>query len=207
MRRGTVVVVIVVVAVAAVLLVRGVPWRRGPEVVLVGDSITAQSEPVFEDKLGSRWGLTMQGEPGHRSDELLPAVPALAEHHPVQVVVNLGTNDVMQRKDPAETEAALEQLALGFSGARCVHLVTVNEHMVRLEDPGLTTRITDLNTRIRDLAARHGWDTIPWDEIVKMYDVGPQPEGPITVDTVHPTDYGEHVLADAYGDALDECAL
>jgi hypothetical protein len=79
--------------------------------------------------------------------------------------------------------------------------------MVRPDDPALPTRVTDLNARIRALAARRGWGIVPWDELVKLYDLGPQPDGPITSDTVHPTEFGEHVLADAYGKALEGCAL
>jgi lysophospholipase L1-like esterase len=206
MRRSTVIVGVVVLAVVALVVLAKVR-ARGPEVVLVGDSITAQTRDLFINQLGGDWGVTVQGEPGHRSDELLPAVPPLAAQHPVQVVVNLGTNDVMQGKDPAETQAALEQLANGFNSARCIHLVTVNDHMVKLDDPGLPARIADLNGRIHAMAASKGWGVIPWDELVNAYEGGPQAEGPITVDTVHPSEYGEHVLADAYARALDGCQL
>jgi lysophospholipase L1-like esterase len=207
MRRGPVViVVVVVVAVIAVVLVTGI-GRRGPEVVLIGDSITAQTTEVFDDQLGKDWGLTVQGEPGHRADELVPAVAPLAQKHPVQVVINLGTNDVMQAKDPAQTQAALEQVAAGFNGARCIHLVTINDHMASLTDASLPARIADVNNRIRATAAAHGWHIVPWDEVVRLYDSGPQAEGPITTDTVHPTEYGEHLLAEAYGRALEGCQL
>jgi lysophospholipase L1-like esterase len=207
MRRSTIIVVVVLVVtvLAVVVVARG--RHRGPEVVLVGDSITAMTRDLFFNQLGDDWGLTVQGEPGHRSDELIPAVPPLAAQHPVQVVVNLGTNDVMQGKDPAETQAALEELANGFNSARCIHLVTVNDHMVKLDDPALPVRIADLNGRIRTLAASKGWGVIAWDELVNSYEGGPQAEGPITTDTVHPSEYGEHVLTDAYARALDGCQL
>jgi lysophospholipase L1-like esterase len=197
-RGAVIVIVVVVLAVVAVVTARA--FHRGPEVVLVGDSITFQTIGVFEEELGDDWGLTIHGVPSMRADQLLPAVPELAAHHPVQVVVNLGTNDALQGTPPGDTVAALEQLAAGFPGARCIHLVTINEHMLTPEGVA-----AGLNARIRDLAARRGWHTVPWDAVVRDYDAGPQPEGPVTSDSVHPTAVGERLLADAYDRALAAC--
>jgi hypothetical protein len=63
----------------------------------------------------------------------------------------------------------------------------------------------DLNGRIREVATRHGWGVVPWDQLVRDYDGGPQIEGPITLDSIHPTDLGQRVLADAYERALSAC--
>jgi lysophospholipase L1-like esterase len=207
MERTRLVIVVVVVGVAAWLLLRsvGLVPHKGPEVVLLGDSITDQTKATFAQRLGDDWDVTATGVPGDRADQRLPDVPELASHHPMQVVVNLGTNDVIQLKPPEETIGALEQVASGFSGSRCVHLVTINDLMLNFSDVGLHDRAVALNDRIRELAARRGWGIVPWDQMVRDYNGGPQPDGPITSDTVHPTEVGQRMLADAYRRALASC--
>jgi lysophospholipase L1-like esterase len=206
MNRATPIVIALVVVIAGVLVLRatGIYPRRGPSVVLVGDSITEQTADTFESHLGDRYHLTTTGRPGFRTEQLLADVPDLADADPTQVVVNLGTNDMTQGWAPADTEAVLERLAGSFPTARCVHVVTVNDRMVN-PDPTLVPRVQDLNARIRALAGRHGWDVVPWDQLVDDYDNGAQPFGPITWDSVHPTQLGKDVLADAYDRALKTC--
>jgi hypothetical protein len=202
------VVAVAVVAVLAGLLVfaaRSGLIGGGPAVVLLGDSITAMSDAVFEERLGDDWAVTTSGVPGAQAEQRLPNVPELAELSPTQVVVNLGTNDVMGHRPPGETVAALDQLGRGFPEARCIHLVTINRHMASTTDPGLPARIDELNAGIRGLAATRRWGIVPWDELVADYDAGPQPFGPITTDTVHPTLLGQRMLAEAYRRALQSC--
>jgi lysophospholipase L1-like esterase len=206
MNRTTAVVTAVAALVLGALVLRftGIYPRRGPSVVLIGDSITEQSADTFDQRLGGEYDLSTTGRPGFRAEQLLADVPDLADGDPTQVVVNLGTNDMTQGWRPADTEAVLERLAGSFPSARCVHVVTINDHMVN-DDPSLVPRVQDLNGRIRAMAARHGWDVVPWDRLVADYDAGPQPFGPITTDTVHPTQLGRDVLADAYERALKAC--
>jgi hypothetical protein len=85
-----------------------------------------------------------------------------------------------------------------------VHLVTISEDMV-LNGVSMHDRAVDLNIRIRELAGLHHWGVVPWDQLVHGYDTGPQLEGPITLDSIHPTDLGQRVLADAYARALASC--
>jgi lysophospholipase L1-like esterase len=185
----------------------GVLKSRGPEVVLMGDSITDQTAEVFAQRLGDRWDLTTSGTPGYRADQRVGDVANLALHDPTQVIINLGTNDVLQKKAPAETLDALEKVGSGFAPARCVYLVTVTSSFINPQDTALPARAQELNAGIRDLAARHHWGVVPWDQLVADYDAGPQPEGPLTTDTVHPTDVGKRMLADAYAKALDDCRV
>jgi lysophospholipase L1-like esterase len=209
MNRATTVFIAIVVLAAGVVVLRvtGVFPRWGPRVVLVGDSITEQTADTFDQRLGDRYHLTTTGRPGFRADQLLADVPDLAATDPTQVVVNLGTNDMTEGWRPADTEGVLERLAGSFPTARCIHLVAVNDRMDATRDPSLVPRVQELNVRIRALAARRGWDVVPWDQLVDDYDAGTQPFGPITWDTVHPTQLGKDVLADAYDRALRSCPI
>jgi hypothetical protein len=207
-RRGGGQWVFVVVVLAVVLLAIGLValQRRHPPVVLLGDSITELAKPAFEGELGGEYDLHVSGVAGHRTDQRVPVVPELAAAQPRQVVINLGTNDVLQRRNLDETERDLEAIGAGFGSSKCVHLVTVVEAMFSFEDAGLHDRAVDLNDRIRGLAARRGWRVIPWDRIIRDYDAAGQPQGPWSSDTVHPTpEAGQPLLINGYREALASC--
>lgn len=209
MDRGRVgIAVIAAVAIVGALLVLralGVIARAGPKVELVGDSITFISTGTFTGRLGNDWNVIVSGVSGDRADQRLPDLPGLVAEDPRQVVINLGTNDVLQKKEPAETIVALEKVGAAFGHARCIHLVTISENMTSFTDTGLGSRAAQLNGLIRDLAGRHGWGVVPWAQLVRDYEQGAHPFGPLTTDTVHPTPLGQQILSDAYRKALAAC--
>ena len=208
-RRSIAAVAVAAVLLVVVLAVAALWWtgRGGGGVVLYGDSITMQTGPVFERVLGGEYEVTTDGIPNLRSTERVESAATLAEGGPDQVIINLGTNDILQSGALDEAEAALDRIGTTFAGARCVHLVTVNDKMVNFQDKTMNQRAADLNRSIRELAGRQGWGVVPWDEIVRDYDAAGSPEGPLTSDTVHPTDaVGQPKLAEAYRQALDGCS-
>ena len=129
----------------------GVGQHR-PAVALIGDSITANLESTAKHQLGG-YSLTVDGMPGFLADQQVPAVANAARFPFDQMVINLGTNDVMTSDhDLDETVTALGQMADSAAGIRCVHLVTVSEEMVNgTNDAG--PRARRLNDAIRSIAA------------------------------------------------------
>src|SRR2546423_11881593 len=87
---------IVVVALAALVIGRA-PRGSSPRTVpVVGDSITVFSSRDISTVLSGAYRPAVHAQIGARIDQMLPTLRALLRAHPYAVVVNLGTNDVLQ---------------------------------------------------------------------------------------------------------------
>lgn len=173
-----------------------------PRVLVLGDSITQQSDPTLHDGLDVAYDLTVWGIGGSRADEHVHDGELFRAVDPEQVIIDLGTNDVLQGTPAEQTIAALTRIGLACAGARAVHFVTVTEGVFAEGSPVLRARSVELNRRIEVMAAAHGWHVIPWHAVVDQYLEAGEPEGPITSDTIHPTDVGRRLLAAACAQAL-----
>lgn len=169
--------------------------------VLIGDSLTllvvdqvaAKAKPDHEVTADATWG--------RRIDEQLDIARKIASEDPQQVVINLGTNNVLQRHDPTASVEDLSTLLDVLDDVRCVHLVTVNENIRRL-GADYSAEAKAINDGIRTLAERQlNIDIVDWNEIVTAH-LG---EPILDADTVHPTPAGVELLADAYVDAINRC--
>lgn len=196
-----------VAVIVSVLVVVGVAQSR-PLVVLAGDSITERSAGALAGSIDGTFGLgghdvEVVATSGATTTDMEPEVIATAGDHPEQVVINLGTNDVVRTATVSEALASIDRMAAAFPDARCIHLVTVSESMVAFEDPdGPGPRAVELNQGILALADQHGYRTIRWDQIVA--DATARSE-PVTLDSIHPNDAGEALLVDAYQQAIESC--
>jgi hypothetical protein len=176
-----------------------------PMVAIVGDSITEQGESALTQVLSDDWRLSVDGRSGYTVAEQLPAARSLVERGPSQVIVNLGSNDVMKGNDLSQSAADLAEVVAVFPEATCIHLVTVNEG-IELGGRSYTDRSAALNRSIAALAAADPRvDVIDWSAVVAAYDAGDQADGPILVDTVHPSPRGQLTLALHYAEALAAC--
>ena len=176
----------------------------GPGLVaVVGDSITERGQAVLVDVLGPTWPLAIDGRSGYRVAEQQPAAEELARQDPSQVVVNLGSNDVLQGADLERAAAELRTMIATFPRAACIHLVTINEHMVS----GLGSRTdaaVELNAAIASIAAEDPRiDLVDWAAAVEQDEAGS--DGPLVPDTIHPSRRGQLLLAGLYADALAGC--
>jgi lysophospholipase L1-like esterase len=172
----------------------------GSSVTLFGDSITVlvadevtKDAPDFDIAVDGTWGL--------RIDEELDPAADIALDRPDQVVINLGTNNVLQHHDTTASSEDLSTMIDLLAGARCIHIVTINEHINRMgEDFGPAAAA--LNAQIRTLAGRHlNVDVIDWNKIVEEH----LDEGIVDDDSVHPNAAGIELLAAAYVDAIEGC--
>lgn len=197
----------VVVGIVAIIAVGVLIWllRPDPPVAVIGDSITAGSESELRRSLGSDFALTVDGRPGFRVAEQMPAAENAASLPFEQVIINLGTNDVMGAdQDLDQSIASMAQMVALFGAADCIHLVTVSEQMISgaVDAPA---RAAAFNDGLEAIAASDSRiDLVDWSAIVAEW----QAEHPgelLTSDTVHPTDEGNDLLVDAYATALSEC--
>ena len=193
-RTVAIVALLLVVAVlSAVVGLRALGvGRHRPTVALVGDSITANLESTARRQLGDDFALAVDGRPGFLADQQLPVAVNMARFPFDQVVINLGTNDVMNSDHNLdETTAALGQITDAVAGIGCVHLVTVSEGMINdTGDAGPHAR--RVNDAIRAIAAEHpNIRVIDWATIERDYER--EHDTKITTDTVHPNECRQSV--------------
>lgn len=185
----------------------GCSWLLGPsqDTALIGDSITDQSRRTFDEVLGDDHRLDVRAFPGVRTDEWVDQARLAAAAGPDAAVVNLGTNDVFQAVPPERSAAAMDQILTHLDAVPCTFVVTVNEKMVSTEGADLPGRAAALNDELRTVASAHGAGVIDWAAAVDAELAAGEPNGSVTGDTVHPTPYGEQLLAGLYDDALAGC--
>jgi lysophospholipase L1-like esterase len=176
-----------------------------PTVAIVGDSITEQGTSVLTEDLTGGWHLRIDGRSGYTISQQVPAAQSLAAHDPHQVIVNLGTNDVMRADDLDQSAAILRQMVALFPAATCIHLVNINEGIV-LGGTSFAALSSQLNQAIAAIAADDPrLDVLDWSAAVRADEAAGHPDDPLLTDTVHPTRRGQHVLAALYADALAAC--
>jgi hypothetical protein len=176
----------------------------GDPVFILGDSITALGDPVLHETL-SAYNLNVAAKFGDTLEDRVAAADLGAASKPTQVVINLGTNDVLKGVDPATAAATLDQMVSKFADANCVHVVTINRNLDQRGNRPVAA-IDALNAAIEALPDQHdNVDIVRWDEI--QGDAAEEAGNPtaLTSDGVHPDDPGQKSLADAYADALDGC--
>jgi len=197
----------VVVLVASLLAGCGLFSSPTTEVALVGDSITDQSRDTFRDRLGDDYLLDVRAFPGVRTDEWVGQARLAASEEPSLAVVNLGTNDVYQQWPVEQSMAAMRAILDELGAVPCRYVVTVNERMFSFDIEDLPDRAQAFNAALRALAAEEAIEVLDWAAVVAAELDAGEPNGAVTSDTVHPTDYGEKLLADLYRDGMDACEL
>lgn len=172
----------------------------GEKLAVLGDSITALSKDSLEKELGS-YSVQIDGKFGARVDEMFGEAARLASDHPKKVIINLGTNDAIQKIPAPTTGANLRRVVDQFGGAECIGLVTVDEELTVYGAPRRGPAQA-VNAQIAQIAAQNPKvHVIDWNKIVA--DNGGILA--VTADGVHPNDAGKLLLAQAYQKMLDHC--
>ena len=182
----------------------------GPEesVAIVGDSITAFDQTALNEQLGGDFELVITGNYGKTVDQVMPEAEVVAQRDYDQVIINLGTNDVLQDLPVDQSMAALRQMIELFGDARCIHLVNINEHMLEpLSKESTTAAAQRFNAAQQQVVdADDQLSVLDWNAVAagSLNDEDP-PWSTLTEDSVHPTPEGNTRLNDLYRDALDRC--
>lgn len=175
---------------------------NGPKVGIVGDSITNLIREDLHTTLGAKYHYVVMARNGKRIDQQLGALRSIldADDPPKRVVVNLGTNDVLQRRGDAVAHLYEELKVL--EGVPCVILVTISP-TADYERGHLSE---DLNTAMKAAVAAHpNFHLLDWAAMLAADDHQSQWLSP--EDAIHPTTAGGEVLAAQYRSALDQdCA-
>jgi len=178
---------------------------RGPDVAIVGDSITFVSTDQIRHELGRDFDPDIAAVMGITAGQAIPAAQATAGGDPAQAVINLGSNDVLHNVALTQTAKDLGTLVATFPRARCIHIVNINEAMTDSGRP-VRARAALLNAAIAKLAASDPRiSVIDWNRTVAVDIAAHPPAGTLVDDTVHPALAGRTVLARQIRAALDSC--
>ena len=178
-----------------------------PRVLIIGDSITGLVADDFAQKDEEEFRYTLRATNGATAAEMLAAAEDVDTLNFSQVVINLGTNDALKEVPFDETMASVEQIVDLFPDADCIHVTTINEHILSFDDPAVTERIVAINDGLRALAdGRPRIRVIDWNAVVEEYEAAGSPDGPLLSDSIHPTEVGQHKLVDLEVGALESCA-
>lgn len=200
--------------VAIVVAVVGVGWLAWTQlrpddgdVAVIGDSISVLLGADEDLALAGR-ATRVHAESGARVAEMSDAAADVADRGTRDVVVNLGTNDVLQGRPPDQVVADLAALTDVVDAGSCVHVVTISEHMVSTDHPDVNQRAAAVNDGIRRLAEQRDYQLIDWSAIVGAHLDESDPQFPPTVDSVHPSESGQALLTSAIEASLrDGCGI
>ncbi len=202
----------VAAAVLALVLVVAVGvwlWSRPsqPRVVVVGDSITVFAHPEINRALDGHYSVTTSAVSGQRIDEMLPALQRDLKKHPRAVVLNLGTNDVLQARLHPDWQTSFNTMIAMVEHVPCVVLTTISTLAATTPTPddALEPQVAPaLNDAIVTTAAQHSnVHIVDWNQLVH----GPNGVALLIPDRIHPSDEGSRVLATQIRDTLDtDCA-
>jgi lysophospholipase L1-like esterase len=175
-----------VVVVWAVLALR----PTEPHVAVIGDSITVFATTAVNQELHGAADTDIQAVMGKRIDEMLPALKQEVAAHPQVVVVNLGTNDVLQAQIHPDWQPGFLRMVAALSQVPCVGITTIS---TILDGPTAVPSVSaDIDAAILHAAARHhNFHLIDWNGAVH----GPNGMSLLIPDHVHPTEAGSMWLA------------
>ena len=183
--------------------------NTGDSVAVVGDSITALDQTAMDEQLGSDYELVVTGNFGKTVAEVMPEATVLAQRDYDQVIINLGTTDVLKDLDVGTSMDAMRQMIALFDSAECIHLVNINEHMVVQDSTAAsrTTQAATFNTALEELATTdRRLSIIDWNEVAAgALDDQDPPVSSLTEDSIHPTADGNTELNQLYASALSGC--
>jgi hypothetical protein len=202
---GVAIVVLVVLAIQVAYITGVIDDDERPRVLVLGDSISDRGQRSFREAVGGGFDLSIDGKASFRTDMMLPAAERWSTRPFEQVVINLGTNDVVQGADVDQSAAMIEQMIDLYPQAVCIHLVTVNESMPESSGPDVRGQAVAFNERLRAIAANDprvrivDWAAIVEEQMAQGIDP--------TLDGVHPTESTHPLLAEAETESLESCTV
>ncbi len=172
------------------------PDRADPKrVAILGDSITVLSTSQINHALEGVYTTDVRAQSGQRIDQMLVELDDALAERPNEVVVNLGTNDVLQANMHWRT--SFDRMIAALAEQPCVEITTIS---TRVNGWGAVPAIAgQINDAIAQAVASHAdFHVVDWNAAVHMG--GSQL---LVSDQVHPSAIGEATLASLVRSALD----
>ena len=190
--------VLVAGALIAGTVLRSRDPARGPQVLVVGDSVTYMSRNAITSEFDWTSNVDPQGRPGFRTDELVPvALRKVDEDDPDVLVVLTGYNDLTQGVD---TGAAVVDM-MGIAADVPLRGVDAAADQGRLRpERGHARSTSGSSTWPRTTRSVHV--ATDWRDAVDA-EPGPDPDPRlVTDDEIHPNEAGVDRLAQAMEEAV-----
>ena len=173
----------------------------GARIALDGDSITALSASDLQATLEPTYQINLYDQAGWRIAQVAPAVTiqVTSTPPPDAVVINLGTNDVIQQT--LTWQADYNSMFASVQNDPCVVLFNINR-IIDNYNPNGTVTAEQINAYLASLASAHpNVHIIDWDAAVQAN------ISLLTFDFIHPSPAGQQWIADQTKMALDSCSL
>jgi hypothetical protein len=185
--------VLVVVVWAAIAL-----RPRATRVAVIGDSITVFARDAVDRSFDGSDRLDIRAEMGRRIDEMLPSLEAALRAHPHVVVVNLGTNDVLQAQTHPNWRTGFNRMIALVADVPCAGLTTIS---TLVQGPTAVPSVAnDINAAITNAVHEHrNFHVVDWNAAVHA----PGGMSLLIPDHVHPTGLGSVRLAGLVHDLVD----
>jgi hypothetical protein len=170
----------------------------GDTVSVVGDSITVVARPDIDAALESAYHADVHGIWGQRIDEMLPTLAAVLGRHPSAVVVNLGTNDVIQAQTHPDWQTAFGRMIAMLAPEHCVLLTTIDTRLDRRNPPPAVA--AEIDSAITNETTTHGnFHIVDWNAAVHATNGASL----LSWDGIHPSPAGQLALGARIRSALD----
>lgn len=175
----------------------------GPKVALIGDSITGLSRDRLIAGLGDGHTVEIMGKFGARSDEIIAEVKVIAASRPSAAVINIGTNDALQRVPAEQTKASVQEILDLLDDVGCRYLVEINNGITDLlTGDSRADEARAINVELDALARENpGVKVLEWNAAIAEHGG----VGAVMYDTVHLSEQGQSLLAETYQQALRNC--
>jgi lysophospholipase L1-like esterase len=174
------------VVVLALLCGGGCAFFREHEVAIVGDSLSEEAQDQI--RAADSNSLSIRAVPGITIGNALPLVEEAVDESPDVVVVELGTNDVLQQTD---FRPAVDAMLDATADVPCVA-------WVRVAVPSLHT--VEINQYLDEQArARDNLHIVAWDDVAVLHPDWYVPDG------IHHNDAGKEGFAGAIADGIGDC--
>jgi hypothetical protein len=195
---STLLLIIVVVGTGTAVAIAVLRRPTGRRVPVVGDSITVFAGHDIKRALSPTYHAEIHAVFGQRIDQMLPTLRHDVAQQPFAVVVNLGTNDVLQARQRSDWHANTDAMIAAAAPARCVVFTTISTLVnAPTAIPALATQINDV---IEHAVATHrNFHVIDWNRAVNA----PGGTSLLIADKVHPSPIGQLRLAAMIKHALD----
>jgi acyl-CoA thioesterase-1 len=167
----------------------------GPQLAVLGDSITFVSAEAIDAALKPRYALSMSAVVGVKTDGQMATAKRYAGTRPDVVVINLGTNDALQGVDVDRYEREMAKMVSMFPDS-CVIVTTIVTHPIDPTD--YEQRAAAYDAYLRTLPHVADWDA----RVAKASRTGLQ----YLADAVHPNADGQRAYAELIRETADACA-
>lgn len=171
-------------------------------VAIVGDSITVASTAQIDNALGGVYTTDIRARSGQRIDQMLGDLGTALTLRPNAVVVDLGTNDVLQGVTHRDWRTGFDRMIAALADQRCVEITTVSTLVIGWS--AIPAIAAEINSAIAEAVAAHPqFHVVDWNATVHANDGTDL----LLADRVHPSATGSAALASLIRSALDrDCA-